>query len=442
MSRGRSRGPADALHRDAVLPRARRNEAGRARGDSCSALQGRRSRRRRSPRSPPAASAPRTTTSGSRFTITRACADSCGSLAVTVTRIAAPPRWRSVAPPCEPSQSGACAGSGRRFTDVTAAAGITLHPQQRPGRQEVLPETMGSGVRVLRRRRRRLAGHPARQRQGLGAARPASRSRALYRNNRNGTFTDVTRRQRPRRRDVRHGRRRRRLRQRRPRRRLHHRARGRPPVPQRGRRQVPRRDEGVGHRQRELRHQRGVARLRQGRQARSVRRQLRAVDAAERPLVLARRRHEVVLHAGVVQGHGVEAVSQPGRRPVRGRQPEGRRRRPDEQVARRRGPRLRRRRLARPLRRQRHAAEQAVPQQPERHVHRRRHVGRRGLRRGRRRARRDGRGRRRLRPLGPAAPARRQLLEPDARPLPQRGHGPVRGRGADVDGRPRQPALR
>ena len=137
----------------------------------------------------------------------------------------------------------------------------------------------------------------------------------------------------------------------------------RPPVPQRGRRQVPRRDQGVRHRQRELRHERGVARLRPRRQAGSVRRQLRAVDAEGRPLVLARRRDEVVLHAGIVQGHVVEAVSQPGRRPVRGREPQGRHRRSDQQVARRHRVRLQQRRLARPVRRQRHAAEQAVSQQ-------------------------------------------------------------------------------
>ena len=59
-----------------------------------------------------------------------------------------------------------------------------------------------------------------------GRAAPARASLpALYRNNRNGTFTDVTARVGPRRRDVRPGRRRRRLRQRRRHRPLHHRAR-------------------------------------------------------------------------------------------------------------------------------------------------------------------------------------------------------------------------
>ena len=83
--------------------------------------------------------------------------------------------------------------------------------------------------------------------------------------------------------------------------------------------QVPRRDEGLGHRQRRLRHERRLARLRPGRAARRLRRQLRPVVAEERPVVLARRRDQVVLHAGVLQGHRLEAVPQPRRRQVRGR---------------------------------------------------------------------------------------------------------------------------
>ena len=71
-------------------------------------------------------------------------------------------------------------------------------------------------------------------------------------------------------------------------------------------------------------------------------------------------------------------------------------RRCDQQVAGRHGARLQRRRLARSLRRQRHAAQQAVPQQRQRHVHGRRHGGGSGVWRRRRGARRDGR---RLRPI-------------------------------------------
>ena len=54
---------------------------------------------------------------------------------------------------------------------------------------------MGSGLRVPRRRQRRLAGHPVRQldelaRRSRGRRRPLP---ALYRNNGDGTFTDITR---------------------------------------------------------------------------------------------------------------------------------------------------------------------------------------------------------------------------------------------------------
>ncbi len=65
--------------------------------------------------------------------------------------------------------------------------------------------------------------------------------------------------------------------------------------------------------------QRRLARLRPRRQARPVRRELRPVDAEGRPVVLARRRDEIVLHAGILQGHVVEAVPQSRRRQVRGR---------------------------------------------------------------------------------------------------------------------------
>ena len=67
--------------------------------------------------------------------------------------------------------------------------------------------------------------------------------------------------------------------------------------------------------------QRGVGRLRQGWPARSLRGQLRAVDPANRSAMHAGRRHEIVLHARVVPGHSVDALSEPGRRAVRGREP-------------------------------------------------------------------------------------------------------------------------
>ena len=65
--------------------------------------------------------------------------------------------------------------------------------QQRGIRGKLLPETARGRMRLPRLRRRRLAGHPARQRHRLaGHARKRS-TLTLYRNNRDGTFTDVTR---------------------------------------------------------------------------------------------------------------------------------------------------------------------------------------------------------------------------------------------------------
>ena len=206
----------------------------------------------------------------------RVCADEAGSLPC----VAAPAR-----PDCSRVQ----------FTDVTAAAGIQFtHNTGRAGKKW-LPETMGSGCAFF-------------DADGDGwpdillvnskdwTPRGRRSTAALYRNNSNGTFTDVTARQRPGCRDVRPGRRRRRLRQRRPRRRLHHRARRRPAVSQRRRRQVPRVTKRPAS-PTQLQLERRLARLRQRRQARSVRRQLRAVDRAGRSVVLARRRDQVVLHA-------------------------------------------------------------------------------------------------------------------------------------------------
>ena len=115
---------------------------------------------------------------------------------------------------------------------------------------------------------------------------------------------------------------------------------------------------------------------------------------------------------------------------------EGRARRSDQQVARRDRFRLTTATAGRtsssPTTRSRTSC---IKQQRQRHVHRSRHGGGRGVRRGRRGARSDGRRFRRLRPFGAPAPAGGQLLQPDARPLSQRGHRAVRGRSAALDGR-------
>ena len=78
---------------------------------------------------------------------------------------------------------------------MTAQAGIHFHHNSGAYGGKLLPETLGSGCAFLDYDARRLAGHSAGQRHGLGRAHKrdnAARCK-LYRNNRNGTFTDVTR---------------------------------------------------------------------------------------------------------------------------------------------------------------------------------------------------------------------------------------------------------
>ena len=261
--------------------------------------------------------------------------------------------------------------AGIKLTDVTAAAGIQFtHNSGRAGKKW-LPETMGSGVRVLRRRRRRLARSPVHQRQGLDAARARESISALYRNNRNGTFTDITAGSGL---DVEMygmgvavGR----LRQRRARRRLHHRARRRPPVPQRRRRQVRAtspKPSGIAQRELSAPAPPGSITTATARLDLFVANYVQwtakgdlwcSLDGATKSYCTPES----------LQGHAVEALSQPRRRQVRGRDGEGRSRRPDQQVAGRGRARFQRRRLAGPLRRQRHAAQQALPQQRQRHLH-------------------------------------------------------------------------
>ena len=152
----------------------------------------------------------------------------------------------------------------------------------------------------------------------------------------------------------------------------------------------------------------------------------------ERSVVLARWRDEIVLHARILQGHArrrlyhnlgggkFEDVSRSGRR-----------RRPDQQVARRDRVRLQQRRLAGYLRGQRHAAQQAVSQQQERHVSPKSGMaagvafGEDGVARGAMGADAGDYDRSR-----PPAPAGRQFLQPDARPVSQRRQRAVRGRSA------------
>ena len=145
-----------------------------------------------------------------------------------------------------------------------------------------------------------------------------------------------------------------------------------------------------------------LLRLRQGRPARPLRGQLRGVDEGEGPLLHARRQAQVLLHARVVQGPERPPLPQQGRRHVRGRDGQGGPREPDGQGPGRGHARLRLRRLAGPGRRQRHAAQQALPQQQERHLHRRGHARGRGVQRGGGGPGGHGRRCRRLRRLRPA----------------------------------------
>jgi len=92
--------------------------------------------------------------------------------------------------------SAAPGPAGIRFTDVTAAAGITFRHTSGATGKKYLPETMGAGVAftdldgdgwadLLFANGRAWPG---------GAAAKAARTRPVfYRNNRNGTFTDATR---------------------------------------------------------------------------------------------------------------------------------------------------------------------------------------------------------------------------------------------------------
>ena len=121
-----------------------------------------------------------------------------------------------------------------QFKDVTAAAGIQFKHNAGKAGKKYLPETMGAGVAIFDYNG---DGKPDILFVNSKDFEPHGKRTicALYRNNDNGTFTDVTAGSGL---DIEmygigvsHGR----LRQRRPRRYLHHSARRRPPLPQRRR---------------------------------------------------------------------------------------------------------------------------------------------------------------------------------------------------------------
>ena len=127
---------------------------------------------------------------------------------------------------------------------------------------------------------------------------------------------------------------------------------------------------------RRLQHVGAVVRLRSRRPARSVRLQLREVVARARCLLQPRRQAQVLLHARSLSRRDLLAVPQSRRRNVRGRDRHQRHLRQQFEVAGRGHARLRPGRLARSARRQRHAAQQALPQPAQRHVQGRRGRGR------------------------------------------------------------------
>ena len=248
---------------------------------------------------------------------------------------------------------------------MTTAAGITFKHKNGAFGKKYLPETMGSGVRVPRRRRRRLAGHLPRQldelagpagravvpgalpqqprrhvhrRHARGRARrrrctasgvaaadydndgtststsPALGGNHLFRNLGGGKFADVTA------------------------------------------------QAGVGEQR--LLDQRGLVRLRQGRPARSVRRATTCEWSVDKDLFCTLDgKTKSYCTPESYKGQSPTLYHNRGDGTFEDVTREGRAVRSDVEGARRGAARLRRRRLARPLRRQRHAAEPALPQQ-------------------------------------------------------------------------------
>ena len=192
-----------------------------------------------------------------------------------------------------------------------------VRPQQRPRRQEVPARDARLGRRVPRRQQRRLARHPPDQLQGLEAAAARRSLHALYRNNKNGTFTDVTAGSGL---DVE----------------MYGMGVAVGDYDNDGRDDVyitALEGDRLFHNEgnfkfRDVTKASGIANANFGTSAawvdydRDGRLDLFVANYVQwtregRSVLLARRLDEVVLHAGVVQGHRIEAVSEPRRRPVR-----------------------------------------------------------------------------------------------------------------------------
>ena len=211
-----------------------------------------------------------------------------------------------------------------------------------------------------------------------------------------------------------------------------------PPLPEPGRRDVRGRHGEGGRRRsaRRLRHQRRFLRLRQGRPARPVRGQLREVVDREGPVLHPGRQDQVLLHARVVQGPEPDAsTATRATAPSRTSRQQGR-------PARARPPRRWAWRCSTTTATAGPTCFVANDTQPNKLFRNNGNgtftdVGSdrgRGLQRDRRGPRGHGRGRRRLRRHRPSQRRDRQLLERDDGALPQRGQRPLRRRGAHLHG--------
>ena len=342
--------------------------------------------------------------------------------------------------------------SSRAPPDRRPAAGDPVHRRDRRAPasrfrhnrgafgKKYLPETMGSGVAFFDYD---SDGWPdvffVNATQLAGPARAADLAPALYRNNRDGTFTDVTKAAGLGVADVRH--------RRRPpptttttaRRPLRHRARRQPPVPQPRRRHVRRRHrEGRRRRPAASRTSAPVLRLRQGRQARprsspttSTGRSRRTSSARS----TARRKSYCTPES--YKGQSPTLFHNRGDGTFEDVTRKAGLVRPDVQGA-------RRRRCSTTTTTAGSTSFVANDTQPNK-LYRNNgdgtftdvgHDGRRRVQRGRRGARRHGRRRRRLRRTRAAEPGHRQLLERDDGALPQRGQRALHRRGPGLDHRP------
>ena len=83
---------------------------------------------------------------------------------------------------------------GVEFTDITHAAGINFIHNSGAFGQKYLPENNGVRLRLYRLQHRRMAGHPPRQRKGLGRQSDPENDKRWHSTviTEDGTFTDVT----------------------------------------------------------------------------------------------------------------------------------------------------------------------------------------------------------------------------------------------------------